>query len=123
AGGLHLSRGDAHDAAAEDLGHVSAAVDAKGQDGHRHLVDLDRAEHDEVHDEQLDHGGGAADDGQVQLAQPVQKAQPAGVVVGGADVGDDEAQYHAHRRRTKRDDQGGLEAVQEQQVPLFSDKG
>ena len=123
AGGLHLSRRQAHDAAAEDLGHIGAAVDPEGQDGHRHLADIHRAEDDKVHDEQLDHGGGAADDGQVQLAQPVQDAQVSGLVMGGADVRDDEAQHHAQRRCRKGNDQGGFQTVQEEQVALLLDEG
>ena len=47
----------------------------------------------------------------------------AGLVVGGADVGDDEAQHDAQRRRRKGHDQRGLEAVNEEHIALVGDEG
>ena len=60
---------------------------------------------------------------QIQLAHAVQDAQVAGLVMGGTDVRDDKAQHHAQGRCRKGNDQGGFQAVQEEQVALLLDEG
>ena len=91
-----------HQAAPDDLGHIGPGVDAQAEDAHRGVVPA--LKHHEGPDQQLEHHGGAPDNGDVNLKNGVDHAQgrifPAGalLVVGGAHHGDDHAQDHAHEQ-------------------------
>ena len=83
---------------------ISDFIDKEGKD-------------DVVDDEQLDHHGGAADDGDVDLTDQVQDEQDgivvagALLVVGGADHGHQDTQGNADGQGQGSDQQGGAHTI------------
>ena len=110
---LHLTAVHRHQPAADDLRHISSGVDAQAQDSN--LGEIAAA--DEYHgapNQQLDHHGGAADDGDVHLAYPVEQAEdrvPAAVgallVVGGAHQSHQDPQDYAQDQGQSSGGEGG----------------
>lgn len=115
---LHLTAVHRHQPAADDLRHISSGVDAQAQDSN--LGEIAAA--DEYHgapNQQLDHHGGAADDGDVHLAYPVEQAEdrvPAAVgallVVGGAHQSHQDPQDYAQDQGQSSGGEGGPDPVQ-----------
>ena len=101
-----------HDAAADDLGDVSAGVDAERQHGDADAV-VRRGENDVVNDHELHNHRRAADDRQIQLAEAVGQAEEkfphagthigAGFIPGGTNDGDNHADDDAENNGCKGD--------------------
>ena len=115
AAGLHLARVHSHQAAPDDLGDVSARVDAQRQSAYHGKVAA-VVEDDHAHDEQLHHHGGAPDHGGVHLAHgvkdPQHRVRAAGalLVVGHTHQRHHAAQQDAHGQSNGSDQQGGAYA-------------
>ena len=115
--GFGLTRVKGHETAPDDLGDVSAGIDAQRQRAH-HGVVPGEGEDNEAHDQQLHHHGRAADDGDVYLADAVEQAENGVLVpcpllvVGGPDHGHHNAEENAQCQRHGCDQQGGANAVQ-----------
>ena len=114
---FHLAGVHGHQAAADDLGHIRAGVDAQRQRAdHREVAAAGKDDH--AHDEQLDHHRRAADDRGIDAADHIQHAQhrvvAAGLllVVGHAHQRHQRAQQHAQHQRDGRDQQRGAHALQ-----------
>ena len=118
---LHLARVHRADAAAHQLGHIRAGVDAEGDDAHGNASAdaAGRLHNDEVENQQQHHHGDAADDGGVDVAQRTQGLHGAASLAAVFDDGHQRADDDADAQGAQGDDGGVAQAVHQHHIAVI----
>ena len=121
ASGLHLSRIHGGNAAADQLRHICAGVDAEGDNAHHQPVG--GLQDQKVEDQQLHHHRNAPDHRGIHVAQPAQRPQQAAALAAVFDHGHQGTDGHADDQSAQRDDQRVFQPVHQQEITLLFDEG